>query len=233
MKLLAIYQYAAPFALFPLSYWLWLQRCEGDHRLVWAALAMPVLFAYLIPGIGTNCLHLWELNTRLRLGKFRPHHGFVFGTATSLFALLLPLPREGVPVLIEAARAGILLCALLGFWNWLYDIHAIRVGFIRVYTPLSLSGAGPEAVTTEYAPVLFGVFGFVYGVFLVANHSLLAAQGRWDLYWWLVGGENLLTLGLPVAAYVLSSWLRHGKTGLEPYRRGNPERPPEIDKERR
>lgn len=219
MKWFQIYQYAMPIGLFPVTYWLWLQRCHGDHHLVWAALAMPVLFAYLIPGIGTNYLHLWEFNTSMRLGKFRPHHGFVFGTATSLFALMLPSPPADASAILEAARAGLILGSLLGFWNWLYDIHAIRVDFIRVYTPIARTSAGPEAVATDYAPVLFGVFGFIYGIALTMNHYILVVYDLRNIYWWLLGCENLLTLTLPVLAYALLCLLRHGKNGLNIFRR--------------
>ena len=74
-----IYQYAAPLVILPLSYWLWLERCAGQHRLAALMLAIPVLYAYIVPAVGTNVLRIWEFNTRLRLGRFRPHHGFVFG----------------------------------------------------------------------------------------------------------------------------------------------------------
>ena len=87
----SIYQYAAPATLFPAGYYLWLQRLQHDHSLVLLTLSMPVLFAYVIPGLGTNWLKLWEIHPRWRVGRFRPHHGFVFGTATSLFAT--PGPR--------------------------------------------------------------------------------------------------------------------------------------------
>jgi len=88
MRFFRWYQFVVPLALFPLSYLLWLRRYDGDHALVLLALSLPVVFAYVVPGLGTNWLGLWEINTRFRLGRFRPHHGFVFGTATSLFGLV-------------------------------------------------------------------------------------------------------------------------------------------------
>ena len=54
---------------------------------------MPIAHAYIVPGIGTNVLRVWEFDTRLRLGRFRPHHGFVFGSATAM----LVLPVIGAP----------------------------------------------------------------------------------------------------------------------------------------
>src|SRR5688500_12680593 len=132
-RVFTVYQYVVPALLFPAGYYLWLGRLENDHRAVLLTLWMPVLFAYISPRIGTNCLKLWEFHTRWRLGRFRPHHGFVFGTATSLFALLClgEPPSRLVP--LEVARAGFILGSVLAFWNWLYDVAAIRAGFITVY----------------------------------------------------------------------------------------------------
>ena len=94
MTVLKVYQYVGPMILFPTSYYLWLRRVDYDHQLVLFMMSMPILYAYIIPAIGTNWLKLWEFKTRWRLGRFRPHNGFVFGSAISLFALFLVEPGE-------------------------------------------------------------------------------------------------------------------------------------------
>jgi hypothetical protein len=81
------YQYVAPALLTPLAAWLWWRHYDGDVALAAIALLVPITYAYIVPGIGTNLLRVWEFDTRLRLGRFRPHHGFVFGTATAMLAL--------------------------------------------------------------------------------------------------------------------------------------------------
>jgi hypothetical protein len=133
MRFFNVYQYLALAVLFPLAYWLWWRRCDGSHRCTLLLLAMPVLYAYIIPGLGTNWLKLWEINTRLRLGRFRPHHGFVFGSATSLIALLCAEPRPADFGTWDVFRSGFVMGSVLAFWNWLYDIYAIKAGFITVY----------------------------------------------------------------------------------------------------
>jgi len=217
-RVFTIYQYVVPALLFPASYLLWLRRLE-DHRVVLLTLSMPVLFAYVIPGIGTNCLKLWEINTRLRLGRFRPHHGFVFGTAASLFALLcVEVPNASLH-LFGVLRAAFITGSVLGFWNWLYDVAAVRSGFITVYNLPYARGQGPEAIVTDFAAVLFGTFGACYGAALHVSHHYLVAHGRFDLFWALLMGFNLLALAAPVAAFVLSSYLKHGESGLKPHGR--------------
>ena len=216
MTFFQIYQFAAPLILLPISYWLWLGRYDGDHRMALLTLSLPIVFAYVIPGIGTNWLHLWEFNTTFRLGRFRPHHGLVFGTATSLIAFaVLPAP-EGHST-ATFLRSGFVLGSVLAFWNWLYDIYAIKVGFILAYTKIRADGGNAETIATDYAPVLFGVFGFCYGVTVCCYELLLYDQGRWHLLWRSLFLGQALCLAAPVAAYVTVSFLRTGKTGLESY----------------
>ena len=48
MRFFSLYQYAAPALLFPLSYWAWWRRCDGEHLCAAFMLAIPVLYAYVI-----------------------------------------------------------------------------------------------------------------------------------------------------------------------------------------
>ena len=223
MKFFQIYQFAAPLILLPISYWLWLGRYAGDHRMALLTLSLPVMFAYVIPGVGTNWLRLWEFNTRFRLGRFRPHHGLVFGTATSFIAYITLASPEGHSA-VSILRSGFVLGSVLAFWNWLYDIYAIKVGFIRVYTKIQADGGSAESVATDYAPVLFGTFGFCYGITVCCYELLLFDQGLWHLLWRSLFLGQLFCLATPVVAYVLVSFLRTGKTGLESYERLSPEK---------
>ncbi len=217
MQFFRVYQYVVPLVLFPLSYWLWSVRYDFDHRLTLFALAVPIVFSYVVPALGTNWLRIWEFNTRWKLGRFRPQHGFLFGTATSLFGLLcLGYPPPAFDAL-EFLRSGFVMASVLAFWNWLYDIHAIRVGFLRVYNRAYAEGRGPEAVATEYCPVFFGSFGFCYGVAIRAGEFYLGAARRPDLFWPLLIGCLLAAMSCTVLAYVALSFATTGRTGLQSY----------------
>lgn len=216
-RFFSVYQFVGPAILVPLSYFLWWRRLGGDHRLALAALSIPILYAYIIPGIGTNVLHLWEINTRLRIGKFRPHHGFVFGSAASLLALVCVPPLTGGVNALEVARSAFVLGSVLAFWNWLYDVHAVKSGFITVYNIHYSRNASAETIVTDYAPALFGTFGLCYGVSLRVLERYLLELGRWELFGWLVAGCTLFVLTVPVAAYILASLWKHGTTGIRPY----------------
>jgi hypothetical protein len=216
MQFFRIYQYVVPLTLFPLSYWLWWSRYDRDHRLTLFALSIPIVFSYVVPALGTNWLKIWEFNTRWRLGRFRPQHGFLFGTATSLFGLLClgyPQPVDGW----EIFRAGFVMGSVLAFWNWLYDAQAIRVGFLRVYNRAYAEKRGPEAIAMEYCPVFFGAFGFCYGVTIRVGEWFLAEMEQFDLYWPLLLICQLTTIACPVLAYIGLSLVTTGRTGLQSY----------------
>ncbi|MDR2637066.1 MAG: hypothetical protein LBB55_01890 [Zoogloeaceae bacterium] len=112
-KLLHLYAWLAPALLAPLSFYLWL-RVYGNLPQTLMAWLIPVLWAWLVPACGTNVCKVWEFNTRLKWGRFRPHHGFVFGSATA--ALAWTIHGEAAAsladalryMLIAASRAGLL-----------------------------------------------------------------------------------------------------------------------------
>ena len=218
MKFFRWYQFVVPLTLFPVSYLLWLRRYDGDHTLVWLALLLPVVCAYVVPGLGTNWLGLWEINTRFRLGRFRPHHGFVFGTATSLFGLLcVPQAAPGFS-LSDCLRAALVTGSVIGFWNWIYDIYAVRSGFIIIHSRLAAEGQPAEVVATNHAPVYFGTFGACYGVCLQLVDSLSAANSR-GVYLALGLVGTLAAIVFPVLAYVIWSLVTQGESGLKAYPR--------------
>jgi hypothetical protein len=211
-----IYQYLVPLVLFPVSYLLWLHHYEGQHAPVLLALSLPVVSAYVVPGLGTNWLRLWEFDTRLRLGRFRPQHGFVFGTATSLLALLCVQPVSPELRWLDVLRAAFVMGSVLGFWNWWYDIYAIKAGILHVYNRPYAAGEGAAAIATDYAPVYFGAFGAAYGAVLHIGQAVLLTPGRehWLLPLLLAG--NAVVLVVPVLTYVAVAYLRTGTTGLKP-----------------
>ena len=57
-KALSLYQYLAPAVLGPASLLLWYREYAGNLRLVAAAWLLPVLWAYIVPGIGP-CIGWW------------------------------------------------------------------------------------------------------------------------------------------------------------------------------
>ncbi len=211
-----VYQYLAPVVLMPLAYWLWLGTARDDHRIALWMVAVPVLFAYIVPAVGTNVLRVWEINTRLRLGRFRPHHGFVFGSATACIAWIAMPTLDSVGGL-AALQAGFVLGSVLAFWNWLYDVLALRAGFLLVYTRSYAERRGPDAIAMDYAPPIFGLFGFGYGASAVLAVPTLHAAGWGASYWLALALSATACIALSVAGYVGWSYWQFGESGLRSY----------------
>lgn len=224
-RFFSLYQIVAPLALTPLAYGLWWRFWGGDHRLAIFSLALPVISSYVVPGIGCNVLKLWEFHTRLRVGRFRPHHGFMFGSAAAVFAWLCfyPAPASDGP-LLHILKTAFILGSATAFWNWLYDLYAIRAGFITVYNQVWARGGTADEITTDYAPIYFGVLGAAYGAALRLAEYVIVHRGRPDLYPAILAAGVVLVLVLPVGAYVISQYLRTGQAGIRPCQR-RPEAP--------
>lgn len=213
-RFFALYSWLGPALLTPLACWLW-WRHYGDPALAVTAVAVPVIHAYVVPGIGTNVLRMWAINARLRLGRFRPQHGFVFGSATALIALPLvgePLER---PSADAALQAGFAVGAVLLAVNWIYDALAIRHGVLEVYNQPAADGASPWSVAGDYVVWFFGLFGLIYGFGLKWAEPWLAGAG-WLAALPVVGAMVAATALLPSICYVAASLLRHGHSGLAP-----------------
>jgi len=214
-RALSIYQYAAPLVLTPCAFLLWRREYGGNLKLTLAALLVPVLWAYIVPGIGTNVLGVWEFDTRLRMGRFRPHHGFVFGSATAMLAWL----AHAAPAnsLADVLRNALVMCSLLGFWNILYDVKALQAGILRVYNQPWADGRGAAEIVLDYGPWFFGGFGAIYGAGMAVMEWL---DGRGMLttpvYAAVLSIVIALALVVPAAGYVGQSIVRHGHWGTRP-----------------
>jgi hypothetical protein len=214
-RVLSAYQYIAPAILAPAAFLLWQREYNGNVKLTMAALLVPVLWAYIVPGIGTNILKVWEFDTRFRLGRFRPHHGFVFGSATAMLAWFVHAApaRDAWDVI----RSGMVMCSVIGFWNVLYEVKALQSGLLRVYNQPWAEGKGEAEIALDYAPWFFGGFGAIYGSGLAAI-EWLDARGNLTTPAFVAALAVMLALCLviPTAAYVFQSMLRHGHSGTRP-----------------
>ena len=217
-KAFEIYQYAVPAVLTPLSFWLWWKTYEGNLWLTLVAWLIPIAYAYIVPGIGTNILKVWEFNTRFRLGRFRPHHGFVFGSATAMVAWLC---HTGMAMdVYDVIILSVTLACVLGVLNFYYDIKALDSGILRVYNQPWAEGKGSVAITLDYAPWFFAGFGAIYGAG-VGIAELLAVQG-WlnaDTFLSVFFLVLICAICIPVTGYCLYSLMRYGHSGCRPVKR--------------
>ena len=214
-KFFTYYQYIGPMVLTPLAFWLWWHTYNGITTLTLIAWLVPILFAYIVPGIGTNVLKVWEFSTKYRLGRFRPHHGFVFGSATSTLAWLCH--THPAVTVIDVLQNAFIVGSVLGFWNVMYDIKAIEAGILIVYNQPWAESKDAEVITMDYAPIFFGGFGFVYGMGL-SGAEMLYGKGYMGLPFSIVYTIFLLgmSIAIPVVLYRKRSLRKHGHFGCTP-----------------
>lgn len=216
------YQYIAVLVLFPVAYFFWSVRYSGDLDLIILIMSLPILFSYIVPAVGTNWLKIWDFDTRFKLGRFRFYHGFVFGSATCLVTVFtLPL-QPGQTGIGDMLWAGFILGSVLGLWNWVYDLFAIKAHFLIVYNRAWSEGKLPETITLHYAPAFFGLFGFWYGV------AVKIIEGAWfenpdqGHFWLWLMASNILIIFISVGSYGLFSFLTIGETGFKSYENARP-----------
>lgn len=217
-RILEWYQYIAPAVLTPLSFWLWWRYYDGEIWLVLMAWLLPIVYAYVVPGVGTNILKVWEFDTRFRLGRFRPHHGFVFGSATAAIAWLVHrVPVEDVLGLVQLS---VILASVLGFWNLLYDVKALEAKHLHVYNQPWADLKGPEAVAMDYAPWFFAGFGAVYGAGIGLAEMFAKSEGFGAAnFAWLFPAVLIAAIAFPVWGYRRRSFRLHGHSGCRPVER--------------
>jgi len=211
-----LYQFLGPALLTPLAAFLWLRHYHGDARLAIIAVAVPILHAYIVPGIGTNVLKMWAFNTRLRLGKFRPQHGFVFGGATAILALPLVGAPDPSASPADIAIAAALVGAALFIVNWIYDALALQHRILEVYNQPWADGAGPWTIAADYSPWFFGVFGLIYAAGLKMSEGVLMPEPSSNHAWLCGAFVTGATISTPTLLYIAASLFRHGHTGLRP-----------------
>jgi hypothetical protein len=210
-----LYQYIAPALLAPFSLYLWWNEYRNVPQVLVAWL-IPILWAYVVPAVGTNVCKVWEFDVRWKLGRFRPHHGFVFGSATATITWLIHGQQAGS--IADILRLAVILCSVLGFWNLLYEVKALRAGVLKVYNQPWADGRGEEAIALDYAPWFFGGFGAAYGLSIgilehtINQHGMPNAAETFAY----VLASLILCIALPMLGYIRYSIQTHGHSGTRP-----------------
>jgi hypothetical protein len=219
-RTLQIYSFAGPLVLTPLAAYFWWRHFAGNIYLTFLALGAPIAHAYVVPGLGTNVLRVWRINARFNLGNFRPHHGFLFGSATAMLSLAVFPATSAAPPPSSILSAALAVGAVLLAVNWIYDAFALRCGVLEVFNQPWADGAGPWAIAADYAFWFFGVFGLIYGAGLrIAEGELSTAATLGGTL--AIGGLLLIaTAAVPTLGYICASYARHGHSGCRPIARG-------------
>ncbi len=212
-----IYQYIAVLIFFPLAFYLW-HRELADITYVILILSLPVITAYIVPAVGTNITKLWEFNNKkFMIGKFRLYHGFVLGSVTSIFGYFIykvsPLWTNMTNAFIISLLGG----AFIAFWNVIYDIHAVKCGFIVVNNKSAYEKKSAHEIVFEYAPVYFYCFGFIY-CFYIKLIEYFIDKPMNNYFWTVIVFAHLASIFIPTLIYAIFSKKINGYWGIGRYK---------------
>jgi len=223
-RIFAVYQIAASFVLLPFSYRLWLREPELRHDAALAIVLLPVIFGYVVPGIGTNITRLWEFKAGLRAGRYTLLHGLMFGGASSFLAWCYIGVTDTHPGELSLVNTIAATAVIIGMCNWLFDYLAIKYGIAVIRNKPYAEKKSSWTIVADYAPVYFGFFGGSYGAAI--NRLAACADGCSPVRLWMTALASCLSIIiLPIVGHCLWSYLRHGYSGLFPYRQRDAEAP--------
>ena len=200
-QILFIYNYVYPFVGFPLLIWLWYREVGLEVTLL--VMGLPLVFGYLVPGIGTNLLKKWRFKGRWIVGDYFIHHGFIYASTMGLALYLgfFPTTAQGSAFLWgNMARTA----ALVGFGGWWHDLLAVRHGMIEIYNGPWQRGAVPEVIVAHYAPICFSLLGAAYaGIVTLGQRLLSAPGGASHLGWLFLAGLMVMTMAVSLPYLLL------------------------------
>ena len=202
-----IYQYIALFVLCPFSYFLW-KSALHSNKLTIIILGLPILVSYIIPLIGTNITKFWEFNIKNKTLNIRPHHGFVFGSTTSLIGFIFYLISPAYTGILNSLIFAVVCGAFIAFWNTLYDYNAVKCGLIKINNISAKKGKSSLEIVWDYAPVYFYTLGFIYALFIklmehIKNIGLETFSIKLILLFYM------LALTLPTIMYMLFHYKKY------------------------
>jgi len=213
MQFYKIYEVAGPIIMFPLACLLWWSSSQQDVSVTLYATGMPVAVAFLIPYVGIRLLHVWEIRSPHSNQGFRPHHGFMFGSATSLICWVV-YKLSFPPAMADSVWLfPITLGLVLGVINFLFDMYAISRGVLVVFNKSFAEGKSAFRISLQYAPVFFTSFGIVYGFEL---QHLLTTTGESDAM--LRYGRMLASVFVSPLATEFLHWIFYGESCMKSYK---------------
>jgi hypothetical protein len=161
-----------PVPLTALMTYLWYQRTHNSLFTLYVIL-LPLLFGYVIPGIGTNVLKLWAFKWKfMRLGNYFIHHGFMYAP---YFALALYCTfGNGLQFSIMGAITIVISNSFLQcFLTTWHDYWGLQSGMIEIYNKPFREGKGAADIILDYGPISYALFGATYAMACLAAYSFL------------------------------------------------------------
>ena len=170
---LFLIDFILPLPLTALMLYLWYMRTNSWSFSLYVIL-LPLLFGYVVPGIGTNVLKLWAFKWKfMRMGNYFIHHGFMYAPYFAL-SLYLTFGNIGQISFIQAATIVISNTFLQCFLTTWHDYWGVKSGMIEIYNRPYSEGKSAAEIILDYGPIAYALSGCTYAIScLVAYRYLL------------------------------------------------------------
>jgi hypothetical protein len=171
-RILFTADFILPLPLTALMLYLWYQRTNSWSFSLYVIL-LPLLFGYIIPGIGTNVFKLWAFKWRfMRMGNYFIHHGFMYAPYFAL-SLYCTFGNVGQISFIQAATIVISNSFLQCFLTTWHDYWGVKSGMIVIYNRPYREGKSAAEIILDYGPIAYAMFGCTYAISCLVAYSYL------------------------------------------------------------
>jgi len=160
---LFLVDFVLPIPLTILMIYLWYIR---THNLAFAlyVLVLPLLFGYIMPGIGTNVLKLWAFKWKMmRMGNYFIHHGFMYAPyfAMSLYFTFGEIQQLTIVHMLTIVISNAFMQCFLTSWH---DYWGVKSGMIEIYNKPFREGKSSAEIILDYGPIGYALFGGSYAI---------------------------------------------------------------------
>jgi hypothetical protein len=159
-RFMLFFDFILPFPLFAAMFYLWYLRVGHNWFFASFVLVLPLVWGYVVPGIGTNILKMWRFEGRWKMGNYHIHHGFMYAGP---LALILYCTFGAGPVsTLQAITIILCTAAAQGFFSSQHDVMAIKAGHLFIDNPPARAGKSAEEIVNYLSPFYFFLLGVTY-----------------------------------------------------------------------
>jgi hypothetical protein len=194
--------FVLPLPLTAIMWYAWYSRTQNLYFASYVML-LGICFGYVIPGIGTNLLHLWRFTWGFRIGNYFIHHGFMYAPyfALVLYAMFGQWQRLSAwQVLAIIAGTGFVQSLLSSH----HDLCGVRIGMIEINNRPAREGRSAEEIVCDWEPVAFLLFGASYAASCLYGYKLFVIDGKTNpAMLFLLVAAGVALMGLTSVPYLI------------------------------
>jgi len=173
-KVVFFIDFILPFPLLVLMPYLWYIRVEHNLRFALYVLILPLLWGYIVPGIGTNVLKLWRFKGKWLIGNYYLHHGIMYAGP---MALLLYV-TFGIGPVSTVQSITIILCtaSMQAFFSSQHDILAVKAGSLIIDNPPARARKSADEIVNYLNPLYFFLLGGSYAAGCIFAYNKIVVE---------------------------------------------------------